>query len=159
MTNQHKPTETGAIEAKLDAQGARARAEPDAGFESRITGAVMQAMRDEAPAPIRIQTRRVTWRALAAVAASVLMVGAGAVAWVSLRAPSPAVPEPDQMGARLAALEQDVDELLALTDLLDEHAAWRGAEVRSDVESLDESIGRTWDTLAPSVGGFTEESI
>lgn len=159
MTNQHQPTDTGPIEARLDAHAAHARAEPDAGFEARITGAVMQHMRDEAPAPIRIETRRVAWRALVGVAASVLIVGAGALAWLSLRTPSPALPEPDQMGARLAALEQDVDELLALTDLLDEHAAWRGAEVRSDAELLDDSIDRTWDTLAPSTSGLNEESI
>lgn len=158
MTNKHTTPETDPIAARLDALGELDRAQAGPGFERRVVAAAIRAAEEDAPAPIRIETRRVTMRPLAGLAAAVLIVGASAVVWLGLQAQTPSTPEGDGV-TRLAALEQDVDDFLALSDLLDEHAGLWGDELRADADTLDDSIGQTWDSLESFADEYVEESI
>lgn len=152
MNNERESQGLDRVAARLDALGARERSRPDDGFEGRIVQGAMRALDESAPAPIEIRARRVWARPIGALAASVTLVGAGALVWLGSR---PTHGE-NAGGAPLATIEQEVDDLLALTELIDEHAGLWTDELRSDADALDESIGRTWETLGVSL---TEESI
>lgn len=155
MNDDRTTHETDPIAAQLDAMGARERSQPDGAFERRIVDSAMRALDETAPAPIPIETRRVWFRPVAAMAASLLVVGAGALAWIGSR-PSPNQGLPDESSTQLAAFEQDVDDLLALSDLIDEHAGLWVDELRTDADLLGDSIGQTWDALGVDLA---EESI
>ena len=155
MNDEHTAHDTDPIAARLDALGASERERPSDDFERRIVQSAMRSLDEAAPEPIRIETRRVWFRPVAAMAASLLVVGAGVLAWIGTRpAPTPQAPGDDSV--QLAAFEQDVDDLLALADLFDEHAGIFGEELRSDADQLGDSIGRTWDALGADLA---EESI
>ncbi len=159
MTNEHTTPETDPIAQRLDALGAIDRASAPGSFERRIADAAMDAQSSaQTPAPIQIGARRVWLRPVGALAAAVLVVGAGAAAWFTLR-PSPTPATNTESITQLASLEQDVDDLLALADLLDEHAGSWSGQLRSDADSLGDSIGRTWDALGTIADEYVEESI
>eukprot|EP00913_Durusdinium_trenchii_P006275 g5887.t1 len=131
------------------------RAQPGTGFERRVVAGAVRAAEDVAPAPIRIETRRVVMRPLAGLAAAVLLVGASAALWFGLR-PSPGTPPETEGVTQLAMLERDVDDFLALSDMLDEHAGLWGDELRADADTLDESIGKTWDAFEAIADEYDE---
>ncbi len=158
MSSEHTTPESDPIAARLDTLGELDRAQPGPGFERRVVAGAMRAAEQVAPAPIRIETRRVVMRPLAGLAAAVLLVGASAALWFGLQPQAGAPPE-TQGVTQLAMLERDVDDFLALSDMLDEHAGLWGDELRADADTLDESIGKTWDALEAIADEYVEESI
>jgi len=158
MTDDHKTPEIDALASRLDALGETDGADAPAGLERRVVDAAMRTLEAETPAPIPIETRRVRFMAVARLAAAVLVIGGAGAAWYAFR--PTAIPSGESTAqTQLAALSQDVDDLLALSSLLDEHAGLWGSAIQNDADTLDKSIGQTWDSLESIADEFAEESI
>lgn len=135
MTTDHDnltPRER-ALAQSLDRSAASFRAEPDAGFESRVLAAAMHA---EPEPPVIATIRPRVHSLLGVAAAAVVLLAFGAVALVSMRGAG--APPASAVVAQSEDVLDDIDAWLALDD-----GVFRRANLttfRAELESADTPV-------------------
>lgn len=140
------PAELRAIERLLDYDGEERRAEPDAGFEKRLLGGVMDEL---TPAPIALHDHpaaRRRWGVVFGWSGAALAAGLAAFMVLPVFFSTPVPPAVEVELVSGATLEEDVAVLLALTE---SDSEWDAAllSVLADADGLLSNDGDLSDLI------------